>query len=470
MFTNELSEKGQNLIEIHDVSPKIFLAILNYIYNGEVAVVEDNVQELLAAANMLQIQQIVRSCCTFLQKQLHPSNCVGIYRFAELHACTLLRLEAKRFIERHFAEVVQEEEFFDLPKETLKNFLRSEGLSIDSEFQVLEATVRWMLKDVGQKREYLSDLMQTIRLPVIPPKQLEAFIKDCPDAQIKDELKQLSESYKEEHQRFEHERKQQFLATSSIPQMPCHGIQWQPRMCARKSVYVIGGVNHSGHRWSDGRSLNTSECLDILKSQWKSLPPMQYPRSSHGIAALNGLIFVAGGESDSLIYDNVEIYDRLDNQWTRGCNLRQARSCFGMCSLDNYLYALGGWIGNAAGNGIERFNSKTNEWQIYDKLVGARYAMGVLAHEGLIYIIGGFDEHNNAIRTLESYNPVTKEFQKLASMNEKRGYFGCTVLHNQIYVAGGMDGKNTLRSVERYNILDVCCCDFFCPFYNSSFL
>lgn len=60
----------------------------------------------------------------------------GIFLFAEMHSCTNLKLEAKRFIERRFTEVIQEEEFYELPKDTLRNFLKSEGLHIDSEFQV----------------------------------------------------------------------------------------------------------------------------------------------------------------------------------------------------------------------------------------------------------------------------------------------------------------------------------------------
>jgi hypothetical protein len=118
------------------------------------------------------LSQVVNFCCKFLEKQLHPSNCIGIYRFAEFHDCTILRLEAKRYIERHFAEVIVEEEFFDLPKETLEKFLRSEGLSIDREFQVLEATLRWILKDLDNRRQFFSELMGSVRIPVIAKRWL----------------------------------------------------------------------------------------------------------------------------------------------------------------------------------------------------------------------------------------------------------------------------------------------------------
>lgn len=47
-------------------------------------------QVLLPAAGLLQLQEVKRACCEFLSTQLHPTNCLGIQAFADLHACTEL--------------------------------------------------------------------------------------------------------------------------------------------------------------------------------------------------------------------------------------------------------------------------------------------------------------------------------------------------------------------------------------------
>ena len=36
------------------------------------------VQDLLEAADMLQLRLVVDACCSFLLQQLHESNCVGL--------------------------------------------------------------------------------------------------------------------------------------------------------------------------------------------------------------------------------------------------------------------------------------------------------------------------------------------------------------------------------------------------------
>lgn len=45
-------------------------------------------QVLLPAAGLLQLQDVKKTCCEFLESQLHPVNCLGIRAFADMHACT----------------------------------------------------------------------------------------------------------------------------------------------------------------------------------------------------------------------------------------------------------------------------------------------------------------------------------------------------------------------------------------------
>lgn len=55
------------------------------------------VQVLLPAASLLQLMDVRQLCCDFLQTQLHPTNCLGIRAFADLHACTGLLNQAHAY-------------------------------------------------------------------------------------------------------------------------------------------------------------------------------------------------------------------------------------------------------------------------------------------------------------------------------------------------------------------------------------
>ena len=61
-----------------------------------------NLQILLPAANLLQIIDVKEACCDFLVTQLHPSNCLGIRAFADLHCCVDLLNLADKYTFQHF--------------------------------------------------------------------------------------------------------------------------------------------------------------------------------------------------------------------------------------------------------------------------------------------------------------------------------------------------------------------------------
>lgn len=40
---------------------------------------------MLRAAHLFNVPEIVENCCKYIEKQLHRSNCLGIYKFASQH-------------------------------------------------------------------------------------------------------------------------------------------------------------------------------------------------------------------------------------------------------------------------------------------------------------------------------------------------------------------------------------------------
>lgn len=79
--------------------------MLDFVYTGHVQIEQINVQELLAAADMLQIPEVVSECCDFLCRELHPSNALGILRFAEAHHCEELAQNAQNYVFTNFPQV-----------------------------------------------------------------------------------------------------------------------------------------------------------------------------------------------------------------------------------------------------------------------------------------------------------------------------------------------------------------------------
>ncbi|XP_069600288.1 kelch-like protein 2 isoform X2 [Ranitomeya imitator] len=167
MFTGEMSESRAKRVRIKEVDGWTLKLLVDYVYTAEIKVTEENVQVLLPAASLLQLQDVRKTCCEFLETQLHPSNCLGIRAFADMHACTELLQQANTFAEQHFSDIVQGEEFLHLGIEQVCSLIASDKLTVLSEEKVFEAVITWVNHDKDVRQEHMSHLMEHVRLPLL---------------------------------------------------------------------------------------------------------------------------------------------------------------------------------------------------------------------------------------------------------------------------------------------------------------
>lgn len=88
---------------IHSLSPSPYLppspSVLSV--SGRLELREDTIEALLSAACLLQLSAVVQACCSYLMKQLHPSNCLGIRSFADAQGCQDLHKVAHNYTMVH---------------------------------------------------------------------------------------------------------------------------------------------------------------------------------------------------------------------------------------------------------------------------------------------------------------------------------------------------------------------------------
>ena len=125
-----MKETRQSAIELKEVDADAFQLILDYAYTGEVEVTTENVQDLLSAANFLQMANLRDACCEFLEAQLEPGNCLGIRSFADVHGCGELARRTDRFICQRFVEVVKSDEFLNLQWTEAKKLLSRDEIQV----------------------------------------------------------------------------------------------------------------------------------------------------------------------------------------------------------------------------------------------------------------------------------------------------------------------------------------------------
>ncbi|XP_058993771.1 actin-binding protein IPP isoform X3 [Mustela lutreola] len=391
LFTGGMKESSKDVVQILGIEAGIFQILLDFIYTGIVNIGVNNVQELIVAADMLQLTEVVNLCCEFLKGQIDPLNCIGIFQFSEQIACHDLLEFTENYIHVHFLEVHSGEEFLALTKDQLIKILRSEELSIEDEYQVFLAAMQWILKDLGKRRKHVVEVLEPIRFPLLPPQRL---------------LK-----------------------------------------------YIEGGYTRlQGGRWSDSRALSCVERFDTFSQYWTTVSSLHQARCGLGVAVLGGMVYAIGGEKDSMIFDCTECYDPVTKQWTTVASMNHPRCGLGVCVCYGAIYALGGWVGAEIGNTIERFDPDENKWEVVGNMAMSRYYFGCCEMQGLIYVIGGISNEGIELRSFEVYDPLSKRWSPLPPMGTRRAYLGVAALNDCIYSVGGWnETQDALHTVEKYS-------------------
>lgn len=433
MFTNEMRESEQDTIEIKDMNADILSSLVNFAYSGDIEINVENVQEILAAASLLQIKQVQDLCCDFLKKQLDATNCLGIKNFAEANGCRQLSEIIDSFARKHFQEVALGSEFLNNNWENIASLISSSDLNVPKEEDVFSSVVQWVKQDPGERTQHFSKLLKHVRLPMLDVPFLmqevdsENLVKT--DAECRDLL--------DEAKRYHLLPAQRDIRSANS--------RYIPRKSTVGTLYAVGGKESSE---SITRSVET---FSFLENKWKDSTGMIVRRQQLGVGVLDSKVYAVGGSDGSLRLSSVECFDPNTNFWSFVAPMSTCRSGVGVGVLGGAMYAAGGYDGRSCLNTVERFDLDKNVWSPIAQMTTRRSFPGVATFGGKLYVFGGNDG-TSFLNVVESYDPHINRWCTLTPLGKPRAGIGVAVLGQQIFVAGGNDGTSRLDSVEFLDI------------------
>ncbi|XP_067889035.1 kelch-like protein 1 isoform X2 [Heterodontus francisci] len=482
MFTSDVCEAKQEEIKMEGIDPGALWDLVQFAYTGCLELKEETIENLLAAACLLQLSQVVEVCCHFLMKLLHPSNCLGIRAFADAQGCTELMKVAHSYTMEHIMEVIRNQEFLLLPADDILKLIVSDDVNVPDEETIFHALMLWVKYDMQRRCRDLGKLLAYIRLPLLPP-QLLADLEN--NALFKDDL---------ECQKLILEAMKYHLLPERRPLM--QSPRTRPRKSTVGALYAVGGMDANkgattiekydlrtntwtqagvmnGRRLQFGlaviddklyvvggrdglKTLNTVECYNPKTKTWTVLPPMSTHRHGLGVAVLEGPMYAVGGHDGWSYLNTVERWDPQARQWTFVASMSIARSTVGVAALNGKLYAVGGRDGSACLKSIECYDPHTNKWSMCTPMSKRRGGVGVATCDGFLYAVGGHDApaSNHCSRLsdcVERYDPKTDTWTTIASVSVPRDAVGVCLLGDKLYAVGGYDGQTYLNTMESYD-------------------
>uniref|UniRef100_A0A672TBT2 Kelch-like protein 5 n=1 Tax=Sinocyclocheilus grahami TaxID=75366 RepID=A0A672TBT2_SINGR len=482
MFTSDVREAKQEEIKMEGVDPDALWVLVQYAYTGRLELREDTIESLLSAACLLQLSAVVQACCSYLMKQLHPSNCLGIRSFADAQGCLDLHKVAHNYTMEHFMEVMRHQEFLLLPACEVEKLLASDDMNVPEEESVVTALLSWVRHDASSRQSQLPALLAHIRLPLLKPQ----FLADMEANPL------LRDSV--ECQRLVMEAMKYHLLPERRPLL--QSPRTRPRKATVGALFAVGGMDAtkgatsieqyclrrdtwrqvavmSGRRLQFGvavldnrlyvvggrdglKTLNTVECYNPRSKSWSVMPPMSTHRHGLGVAVLEGPMYAVGGHDGWSYLSTVERWDPQARQWSFVASMATPRSTVGVAVLNSKLYAVGGRDGSSCLKSVECFDPHTNKWSSCAPMSKRRGGVGVATWNGFLYAIGGHDAPASSLASrlsdcVERYDPKTDMWTAVAPMSLSRDAVGVCLLGDRLYAVGGYDGQVYLNTVEAYD-------------------
>ena len=175
MFTHGMKESNQEVIELKDenISAAALKIVMDSIYSGDVHVNDENVFEVLLAADHLQVTSVVQRCCDYLntefvQLRSDVQTYCRICNIAERHGLTVLQEALQRKMASMYKDICESEEFLShVDADQLSNLLSRDDLSAPTESFVFKSVMQWIKYKKEERMAVAAKVIGAVRLGLV---------------------------------------------------------------------------------------------------------------------------------------------------------------------------------------------------------------------------------------------------------------------------------------------------------------
>ncbi|ERE82363.1 speckle-type POZ protein, partial [Cricetulus griseus] len=105
MFEHDMEESRKKHVDILDLEPQVFKAMMEFIYTGKAPDLHSKADAVLAAADKYGLEHLKVMCEDALYRDLSVENAAHTLILADLHSAGQLKTKALDFITAHASEV-----------------------------------------------------------------------------------------------------------------------------------------------------------------------------------------------------------------------------------------------------------------------------------------------------------------------------------------------------------------------------
>ena len=201
MFTDGMKESNQEVIELKDesITPDPFKIVMDSIYTGDLRVNEENVFEVLVAADHLQVTTVVQRCSDFLKREfiqlrLDLNNYCLLSTVAARHGLRDLQEAAEKKMASMYVDVCERKEFLThIGADQLFSIISRDDLNAPSETFIFKSVMQWIKHKKEERMAVAAKIIGAVRLGLV---DIRVLIEELNT----EEMERVPEIYKQLHE------------------------------------------------------------------------------------------------------------------------------------------------------------------------------------------------------------------------------------------------------------------------------
>ena len=253
MFTAGMKESNQDVIELKDesISPDALRIVMDSIYTGDLLVNKENMIELLATADHLQVTSVVQQCCDFLKREfiqlrLDLTNYCLLCTVADRHGLRDLQETAEKKMASMFKDICESEEFLThIGADQLFSLLSRDDLNAPSETFVFKSVMQWIKHKKEERKAVAAKVIGAVRLGLVDIRVVIEELDTEEMERISEIQKHLVETLIHSHMPFRNPKfaLEKTKTRSTSPVRECPSLFQANQMTRSIKLYIIYAIS-----------------------------------------------------------------------------------------------------------------------------------------------------------------------------------------------------------------------------------
>ena len=437
MFLSQLKERNQTTVEINEFDGWLIKSVIEYIYTGKICININNVMTLLGVADFLQVDDVKKACFNCLKNELTVDNCLDVLKAFVSHKNVLLLQHTYQFISENFEVIADKDNFTNLSKLDLTSLITNIDRKTVKESCVYTAIIKWVKGHQDRETEF-----SCLFLELDLQKMSSDFVWDVISAEqlVKDSNACLNTVISYFTSQAKALQKQDSKTNKTTRQ--------QQKNKAKTKILCLGGE-------SKNTVLELYNALDKPRNVYPNLPCNV---SGHRVLKLDDFIYCLGGALERNTFDPTNKVYRLnlkaaDPSWEEMTSMNKKRRDFGAATWNGNLVVAGGLFNCnfSVENSTELYDPRSKKWRTIASMNERRSDHDLVVANDKLFAIGGSDATTQCYSSVEQLDSVDGRWTFIKSMNVERCWFAAASCNNSIYAIGGSSFVEIHKTVEKYD-------------------